>query len=144
MKTQIIKKMRQSLQESGLPLTVSAESSSEGLVVEVHSKKLNGKLLVGFDSANKSVRLTFYFQEQTAGETKGILYETLNELNVNLPVGHFCIDPHSGAVIMQTSYFLTGDFDPAKFRLTVGGLLGEGAMYLPLIKKQTIAEPPSV
>jgi hypothetical protein len=120
MKTEeIVKAMKQALQESGYPLTMSEECSSEGLIVEVNVKKIKAKLLADYDSANKGVRLTLYFQEQPPEETRDTLYGTLNEINLDLPIGHFDMCPHGGEIIMQAGYFITGDFDPVKFRLKV-------------------------
>lgn len=144
MKTEeIIKVMKHALQESGYPLTMSEECSNEGLVLEVNTKTIQGKLSADYDSANKAVRLTLYFRNQPPEEIRGILYETLNEINLDLPIGHFGICPHGGEIIMQSGYFITGDFDPARFRLTVGGLLGEAVMNYPLIKGLNFAEPAS-
>ena len=139
----IIKAMKKALLESGYPLTMSEGCSNEGLVLEVNTKTIQGKLSADYDSANKAVRLTLYFQDQPPEETRGILYQTLNEINLDLPVGHFGICPHSGEIIVQSGYFITGDFNPARFRLTVGGFLGEAVMNYPLIKGLILAEPAS-
>jgi hypothetical protein len=144
MKTEkIVKAMKQALQDSGYPISISEECSNEGLVLEVNTKTIQGKLSTGYDSETKAVRLTLYFQEQPPKETRSISYETLNEINLNLPVEHFAICPHSGEIIMQSGYFITGDFDPARFRLTVGGFLGEAVMNYPLIKGRILAESAS-
>jgi hypothetical protein len=143
MKTEeIVEAMKQALQKSGFPLTVSEECSSKGLIVEVNGRTLKGKLLVDYDSANKAVRLTLFFQGQPPGKNSEI-FRTLNQINLDLPVGYFCVSPDSGEIMMKGAYFVTGNFDAEKFRLTVGALLGEGVKYYPLLKEQMTAGPTS-
>ena len=110
---------------------------------EIDIDKLNAKLSVEYESIKKSVQLTLCFQDQPPEEAKDTLYGALNEINLNLPVGHFGICPHGGSIILHTSFFITEAFDRAKFRKTVEVLLGEGITHYPLITGLVFAEPAS-